>query len=882
MKCPKCQTENSLESKFCRECATPLPSSEPGLSPNTKTFEFLLHPPANLAGGQVFAGRYQMVEELGRGGMGVVFRAYDNQLREEVALKIIKPEIATDKKAVERFNNELKLARRIIHRNVCRLYELMEHEGTRFISMEYVPGEDLGSFIHRARRLDLGAAVAIAIQVGEGLDEAHRLGVVHRDLKPGNILIDRDGNAKIMDFGIARSLLEARITGEGRLIGTPEYISPEQLNGEAATPQSDVYALGVILFEMVCGVFPFEGDTARVIALKLQGKLPPDPKTLNPHVPDDLAKVILKCLEKKLDRRYGRAGQVVDDLRRIEKDLPTTERVMVKARSSILTRITQRLKKRKALGAALALASAAAAVGLIFWATRQGEGPNIPPPGLAAAESKPVLAAFPFANKTNDSSLDVWGQNIWTIFIDALRQLAPTGLTVLSESTVREHLGKLGIKGDDYSSGDLDKIASLCGANHTLTGKFMKFENKLSLYYELGNVGGMASSQSGSRSGTFEDLSSTVAFLADDVVRKLGLAPPGRPREPKSRSLVAQQAYFEARDLEFKAHLSLDEKEKDRLLSRMAQKYRAAIDADGQYSDAYWGLGDFFESRFVDSHDPSDLKAMKENYQRAYDIDRTSAGANAGLGWARFFENRLDEAYSFFLEAARLEPHDPDINFNVGSFLNSIGQVEASIRYFTASIDNGNASVGPLGPRFRRAQSYLELDRLPEAEDDARSMNVMNSEDASLRLFYARILAKRDKRSEAERELARAKTLDPSRLDWPFVQTYLDVAAGEKARALPVLDMARNENPYKYSYFLAENYGRLGMAGDALDIIQAGVKDGFAKIYTHLFPYEVLKSAAYAPLRSEARFETILERQRERHFAQLEKYRDLCVKATER
>jgi serine/threonine protein kinase len=166
MKCPRCSTENAPDSGFCSACAAPLAGAKKSPPASTKTLE--IPTPVSLSG-TLFAGRYQVVEELGRGGMGIVYRAIDNHLREEVALKVIKPEIASDRTAVERFSGELKLARKIVHRNVCRMYELMEHQGVRFISMEYVPGEDRRSFIRRARRLDAGAAVAIAIQVCEGL-----------------------------------------------------------------------------------------------------------------------------------------------------------------------------------------------------------------------------------------------------------------------------------------------------------------------------------------------------------------------------------------------------------------------------------------------------------------------------------------------------------------------------------------------------------------------------------------------------------------------------------------------------------------------------------------------------------------------------------------
>jgi len=298
IECPKCHSDNTDTARFCSNCATPLPSSKE--IPVTETLE---KPTEELTRGTTFANRYEIIEELGKGGMGKVYRVEDKKIKEEVALKLIKPEIASDKKTIERFSNELKMARQISHRNVCRMYDLGEEKGTHFITMEYVPGEDLKSFIRRAAPVSIGKSISIAKQVCEGLVEAHRLGVVHRDLKPNNIMIDRDGNARIMDFGIARSLKAKGITGAGVMIGTPEYMSPEQAEAKFIDQRSDVYALGVILYEMVTGQLPFEGDTPLGIAMKHKGEMPKDPREVNPQIPEDLSLLILKCLEKKKEDR---------------------------------------------------------------------------------------------------------------------------------------------------------------------------------------------------------------------------------------------------------------------------------------------------------------------------------------------------------------------------------------------------------------------------------------------------------------------------------------------------------------------------------------------------------------------------------------------------
>jgi serine/threonine-protein kinase len=265
MNCPKCKTENPSESKYCAECGTQLTPIEDVAFSQTKTIQT---PQPTYTRGKIFAGRYEIIEELGRGGMGEVYRVADQTINEEVALKVLKPEIAADKKTIERFRNELKFARKVSHRNVCRMFDLSEAEGTSYITMEYVPGEDLKSFIRRVGQLPVGKAVSIAQQMCGGLGEAHHHGVVHRDLKPQNIMIDKDGNARIMDFGIARSITGKGITGDGVMIGTPEYMSPEQVEGKESDHRADIYALGVVLYEMLTGKVPFEGDSPLSVAVK--------------------------------------------------------------------------------------------------------------------------------------------------------------------------------------------------------------------------------------------------------------------------------------------------------------------------------------------------------------------------------------------------------------------------------------------------------------------------------------------------------------------------------------------------------------------------------------------------------------------------------------
>lgn len=328
MKCPSCEAENRPDSRFCHQCATPLPSDVANAIPSvTKT---MLTPFEDLARGTLFAGRYEVIEELGKGGMGKVYRAYDQKIKEIIALKLIKPEIGLNEKAIERFKNELRFARKISHRYVCRLHDLGEYGMAHYITMEYVEGEDLKKFIRRSGQITTPKAISIAGQVCEGLSEAHRLGVVHRDLKPQNVMIDREGNARIMDFGLARFMETDGVTGSGVMLGTPEYMSPEQVDLKEVDVRSDVYSLGVIMHEMLTGKVPFEGETPLSIAIKHKSEPPRDSRELNPLVPESLARVVLKCLEKDRAKRYQSADALLQDLRRLEQGLPTAIREISK------------------------------------------------------------------------------------------------------------------------------------------------------------------------------------------------------------------------------------------------------------------------------------------------------------------------------------------------------------------------------------------------------------------------------------------------------------------------------------------------------------------------------------------------------------------------
>jgi eukaryotic-like serine/threonine-protein kinase len=321
MKCPHCHFENAADTRFCGNCAALLRPDRPASTPFPAAGLPAGPPPASatmtaaapcleIASGVFFAGRYLIHDELGHGGMGRVFKALDRQVNEIVALKVLRPEIGLDEKMIERFRNELKLSRRIAHKNVCRIFDLGTCEGVTFIIMEYVDGDNLKSIIRMMGPLSAARALTLAGQVCDGMAEAHRLGIVHRDLKSSNIMVDRGGSARVMDFGIARSVESKGLTDRGTMIGTPEYMAPEQIEGRDVDNRADIYSLGVILFEMMTGRVPFEGHTPLGVAMMHKTARPPDPRALNPQTPEALTAVIARCLEKEPPARF----QKVEDL----------------------------------------------------------------------------------------------------------------------------------------------------------------------------------------------------------------------------------------------------------------------------------------------------------------------------------------------------------------------------------------------------------------------------------------------------------------------------------------------------------------------------------------------------------------------------------------
>jgi len=269
----------------------------------------------------MLGNRYEVLEKLGGGGMAIVYKGRDTYLNREVTIKVMRPEFTSDEDFVQRFRREAQAVARLSHANIVNIHDVGQEDGTHYLVLEYVRGDNLKNIIKQKGRLEPEDAVNIAVQVCEALEHAHNNNIVHRDIKPHNILITADGKAKLTDFGIAMETTAGTITRTDTIMGSVHYLSPEQARGETATARSDIYAVGILLYEMLTGKQPYSGDSPIAIALKHIQETPLPVNEVNPDVPAELAEVVGRAMEKKPELRYKSARELA---RRLEAAIDDT------------------------------------------------------------------------------------------------------------------------------------------------------------------------------------------------------------------------------------------------------------------------------------------------------------------------------------------------------------------------------------------------------------------------------------------------------------------------------------------------------------------------------------------------------------------------------
>ncbi len=807
--CPRCRADNPETQPFCGECGTQLGDQKTPKVPAPAVTETLLAPIRELDTGTTLAGRYQVIEELGHGGMGRVYKVFDTDIKEKIALKILRPEIALDRNTVERFSNELKLARKISHRNVCRMFDLGKSEGTTFITMEFVPGEDLKKLIRKSGQLGAGRAVSIAKQVCEGLAEAHHLGVVHRDLKPQNIMVDEDGNARIMDFGIARSLGGKGITGAGVMIGTPEYMSPEQVEGKEIDQRSDIYSLGIILYEMVTGHVPFEGDSAFTIGVKHKSERPRNPRELNAHIPEGLSRLILRCLEKDKGNRYQTAEELRTDLEKVEQGLPTTERLAPKRKPMTSREITVKFNVRRVLVPAfIVLVLAVAAFLLWRFIPKKEKAPT------AAATVKKSIAVLPFEDISAIKDQEPLAEGIPETLINALSSIE--GLHVSARTSSFSFKGR---------QQDIGEIGRKLGVETLLEGSIQVAGNRLRIMVRLIKIADGFPIWSQDYNKTADDVFSIQDDIAQSVVKALKIKLLGEKQGPIVKSYTANR---EAYNLYLQGRYLWEKRGKEDVLKAIAL-FNKAIEKDPTYALAYAGIADSYEvlGDNVELPPNESFPAGKAAALKALEIDDSLAEAHVSLAgllesyehdfsgaekefkkaielnhgyatahhWYALFlsdQGRHDEAIEEIMQARELDPISPRINANVG------GEILYNARKYDQAIDELKKSIKLFPDHAANfvniGKAYTQVGRYREAISAFNRGLALQPEIAGFILGPAYCYALSGHRDEAQKRLN--KIIDNSKKMYvsPTEIARVYIGLGDKEQAFIWLDKAFSEN----------------------------------------------------------------------------------------
>jgi len=814
IKCPKCHSENPETKQFCADCGTQLIPRSKDVHPEIT--ETLQTPIKELATGATFAGRYQIIEELGKGGMGKVYKVFDTKIKEKVALKLIKPEIASDKETIERFSNELRLARKIRHKNVCGMYDLGETEGAHFITMEYVHGEDLKSMIRMAAGLSIGAVLSIGEQICDGLAEAHTLGVVHRDLKPQNIMIDKGGHAKIMDFGIARSIREKGITGPSVMIGTPEYMSPEQSEAKEIDHRSDIYSLGIILYEMATGRVPFVGETALSIAMKHKGEIPKNPKQFNPNIPDDLSGAIIKCLEKDKTKRYQTAADVWSELERIEKGLPTTERALPKIKSATSKEITVTVKFRRWLVPVLAGLGIAAAA-LILWRFFLHKPPD-----------KLSIAVLPFADELSQDSRLELGESMAEEITGRLRSL--NKFPVKSNSAVTR------FKETDKS---LKSIGEELGVDYLITGKIRAAKEEIEVYVELTE----AKSENQVWDEHYPDRLSNIMGIQGRIAERIASSLL-KALTPEDQEILRKQPTGNADAYRLYVQGRQAWNRRNEAGYRQAEEYfQQAIAADPRYAKAYAGLADVYSMLGKN-------KEARDAVRTALDLDPRLADGHASLGYINLdLEFNVKSAEGEFKRALELDPEYPVAHYWYGRLMNMRGRFDEAILHLKRSLE-----LDPTVPTTYEnlGASYYFSGRYDEAVVEIKKAIDMDPTQGSHKIIlYATFLIASRYRDLFDVLKAYGES---ESLTGQYFANLAYLKMGEKERAREFI--VRNESALGavLPSFVSSFYGRLGDLDKGMVWAEKAVE---ARDFYILYSYS---NPVFGPFRSDSRMNALWKR----------------------
>lgn len=818
--CPKCHADNPGASRFCGSCGTDIaPEGQPPMS-FTKTLEI---PAGTLSKDSLVAGKYRIVGEIGRGGMGVVYKAEDIKLKRPVALKFLPHQWVSDPDARERFIQEARAASALDHPNICTIYEIGEAEDDRvYIAMAFYEGESLRERIKRSP-LPAEEALGIAIQVATGMAKAHQKGIVHRDIKPANTLITTEGVAKVVDFGLAKLAGQVKLTREGTTVGTVAYMSPEQARGEAVDQRTDIWSLGVVLYEMLSGVLPFKGDYEQTLIHSILQQEPERLGKLRKDLPAGLENIVFKALSKKPADRYQSMDELLEDLQSVAEGLKPARAASIIFRGRVLG-----LKKVYAYPVMAGIVILAVLVGLFLFPKR--------------TQAFDSIAVLPLENLSGDPEQDSLAESIHDELITNLAGLSSLK-TVIARSTVMTYKGK---------HTPPQKIAQELHVKALITGALRRAGERVHVTAQLINPTTGAQVWAHGYEHDVRDVVSLENEIVAAIAREVNLQL--TPQE-KSRLASARPVNPEAYVAYTKGRFYLNKptpEEYEKGLAYMQQ----AIDKDPANPLPYAALALGYCLIGHGTTPPPDAFARaKAAALKAEELGGTLAETEAALGQIKLFEEwDWAGAQKALQHAIALNPSLPEAQRMYSWYLLLIGHGDEAIAAMRRAIE-----VDPLNPFWSSdlAWQFWTLGRNQEAMDVARKALELDSNFDQALCWLGFLYSDKGMFAEAIATHQKLSAVSPP-WKWALVRTYAQ--AGRKDEAMKMLAKYLAEEPKPTGawegWFLGEIYAALGEKDEAFRWLEAAVKERMTFI-----PW-IRENPAYTSLRTDPRFQDLVRRMR--------------------
>ena len=739
-------------------------------------------------------GPYKVVKPLGAGGMGDVYLAQDTRLARAVALKVLSAPLTSAEERVRRFRQEALAASALNHPNILTIHEIGESRGRDFIATEYVEGVTLRARM-RGRRLSIADALDIALQIAAALSAAHSAGIVHRDIKPENIMVRPDGLVKVLDFGIAKYTEPARVrdskqswvkTATGVVVGTTGYMSPEQSRGQAVDARTDVWSLGVILYEMVARRLPFPGKTPTDRVAAILEREPEPLSTLRRDVPAELERIVGRSLAKNRDERYAQAADLAADLRKLRATLGEDHAFRFALPVSARGLLRSRKRSAVALAALLLVIAVAIAAGIYY--LRPGAGDT-------AIDS---LAVLPFVNAGGTADTEYLSDGITESLINSLSQLP--NLKVMSRSSVFRY------KGQEL---DARAVGTTLGVRAVLTGRVVQRGDDLFVSVELVDARDSSHLWGGQYSRKMADLVALQSEITRDVSRSLRARLSGADEQRLAKNYTENS---EAYQLYLKGRYFWNKKTPGGH-QRSIEYFNQAIEKDPTYALAFVGLADAYLSLPNDSDAPpreTNPKA-KAAATRALAVDSALAEAHASLAGVKLnYEWDFPGAEEGLKRAISLNPkYHPEVYQRYARYLSSMGRHEEAIAEAKRARE-----LDPLSLSINNnvGQALLWARQYDGVIEESRKALEIDPNFWVAHLFLGKAYEQKGMYPEAVAALQKAKELSGGSSEATSMIGYVYAVSGRRDEAVRVLDELKGLSKQRYvsPYHIAMVYAGLG------------------------------------------------------------------------